>query len=95
MDKRLTLETLTLVLCFLPDLQSLSNAVRVSKRFHTAYSAHPCSVRASVARNEVGPSLKQALRLVIAEERLVAGESVEIVDKWIHGKIYSGHRLLR
>ena len=77
MDKRFPPEILTIILCSIPDLRSLSNAVQVSKVLHDVYELHPRSIRASVAGNEVGPAIKQALLLVFVEQELREGKDPE------------------
>ena len=62
MHDRVTLDVLDLILASLPDLRTLNSTIKVSKRIYQVYKAHAKSIRASVARNEVGPSLLSACR---------------------------------
>ena len=63
MDKALPTDVLDYILASVSDLRSLSSAVQVSKRLNTVYKTRERSLRAAVARNEVGPALPAALRL--------------------------------
>ncbi|TFK52504.1 hypothetical protein OE88DRAFT_1807395 [Heliocybe sulcata] len=51
------------VLRALPDFDSLSSVILVSRQIYDVFNRHPVSIVRSVAYNKIGPSLPQALRL--------------------------------
>ncbi|VDB93517.1 unnamed protein product [Peniophora sp. CBMAI 1063] len=63
MDQNLPIDVLDYILSSILDLRTLCSTVQVSKRLNTVYKARQRSLRAAVARNEVGPALPAALRL--------------------------------
>lgn len=63
MDKALHTDVLDYILGCVSDLYTLSSIVQVSKRLHAVYMERQHSLRAAVARNEIGPALPAALRL--------------------------------
>lgn len=52
------------IMQFLPDFSSLSAMVPVSRQIHAIFKHHPIYVARSVAYNQIGPALPQALRVV-------------------------------
>ncbi|EPQ51519.1 hypothetical protein GLOTRDRAFT_96271 [Gloeophyllum trabeum ATCC 11539] len=52
------------IMQFLPDFSSLSAMVPVSRQIHDIFKHHPIYVVRSVAYNQIGPALPQALRVV-------------------------------
>ncbi|KAL1667450.1 hypothetical protein GGF50DRAFT_48548 [Schizophyllum commune] len=55
-------DILQLILCQLPDFQSLGSAICSCKAFRHIYSTYPVQIEYAVATNIVGPAIPQALR---------------------------------
>ncbi|KAL1686162.1 hypothetical protein GGG16DRAFT_128910 [Schizophyllum commune] len=56
-------DILQLILCQLPDFQSLASAICSCKAFHCIYSTYPVQIEYAVATSIVGPAIPQALRV--------------------------------
>ncbi|KAI5836245.1 hypothetical protein K523DRAFT_392496 [Schizophyllum commune Tattone D] len=56
-------DILQLILCQLPDFQSLGSAICSCKAFHLIYSTYPVQIEYAVATSIVGPAIPQALRV--------------------------------
>ncbi|KAI0359090.1 hypothetical protein OH77DRAFT_1420643 [Trametes cingulata] len=77
------------ILTSIPDFQTLSAAIRVSKAFYDVFQAHPKLITHAIARNVVGPALPQAARLAhyVHQRRPEGGDArVPLPDEsYFHG----------
>lgn len=64
MFSQLSGDVVNVILSTLPDFYTLLSMISASKDINAVFETHPTSIIHSVANNQVGPALAQALRLV-------------------------------
>lgn len=72
MDRQLPQDILVDILAKMPDLHTLTQAMRLSKRVYGAYQAHTRGISEAVARNQLGSEFDLAFRVV--QEQLYSDE---------------------